>query len=965
MTGRLRQAIESWIYEKAQPTGGPGYFGRVRNRYITFMSTFNTFMTTFNLQKLSLFLVFPWTSTGYILFGFEPFLWIYTAQKENAMQGGTSQYLADLIHKQMSKEAPREIVEMFGALITEPVLALFEQYAGKDNVDPKEFARAFHGFMISLNVASGLADTVVEGITAGQVEGAGRMISSMYWSLGLGFLGWQTLAPLLEGGLQPGLRRYYQNLYRPMRFTAGDLRDLYALGEIGDAELKKEAAYLGWRNEDIAKWIKLAYRNLGESDIFQAFHEGNITEQQATARLRALGYNPTDIPLLYKLNPPKAQSEAKEFSASTARQAYRNALIGKAELLSVLKELNYSDREANVIVQLEDLSRTQETKSLAVGQINAAWEENVITDPEAIHWLDLAGFEDAERTIILSTWKAKAIPEYRKLNLGTITGAYVEGIINRSLANEKLLAIGLKTDDAKLELDLVEKRNPEAFGVTLPALPRRLTPGQLADMLEVGLINASQMAERVKKLGYSDEDARLLTDAALARILPASRPIPQYSVERAYVAGVIDRTTALSKLAALGISTADGVVVLDTLEKENPEAFGLAPKERARQLSASAIEDLRIAGLITSIQMKDYLLGINYTEADIKLLVARAEQLATPYVQPLSEALIERAYLAAVIDRTTALEKLANLGITREEGDLVLTTLERENPTVFGAPPETRAKELSASVLEDLRLAELITSTQMKSYLIAINYSEADAALLVARAEQLAAPYIRPLTEPLIERAYSSGIITRQEAKDKLLGLAFAPDEVENILTTIDTENAASQNASLMGSSRVPSIVALAAAVKNTIIDESYYYTRALELGYTVEDATMYLVLAVQEERKATEQLSVSQIASAYDAGIVSWSSALSRILARGYSDEDARLILRTRKDLIENTDVWYSLNTGDLNPIEALNQLVSAGYADEDIYNAFAKLTPSILEGIDLTLTDLKEVLHLTPGGE
>ncbi len=98
-----------------------------------------------------------------------------------------SRKAADAIAKIFEHPVASEIVETMGAIITEPVITLFENYAAQDDPDPHEFARAFHGFMIGLNVTAGIADTTLEMITGGQVEGAGRMIESMYWSLGLGF----------------------------------------------------------------------------------------------------------------------------------------------------------------------------------------------------------------------------------------------------------------------------------------------------------------------------------------------------------------------------------------------------------------------------------------------------------------------------------------------------------------------------------------------------------------------------------------------------------------------------------------------------------------------------------------------------------------------------------------------------------------------------------------------------------
>jgi hypothetical protein len=765
--------------------------------------------------------------------------------------------------------------------------------------------------------------------------------------------------------LQPPLERHYQKLYRPTRFSASELRDLYALGEISKEDLAEDARTAGWREQDIQQWIKLAFRTLNQGETFKAYNTGLIDETEAIKRLRVLGYDPADIPLLFQLHPKDDVGELRNFTSGTARRAYREGLISETELREILSGLNYQEREIELIIGIEDTRRTQEAKSLTMGQIKSAWEENVIVDAEARHWLELANFGPDEIGVILETWKAEIVPEFRRINTGTITGAYIEGIYTRNQAAEKLGSVGFEADDARLELDLVEARNPEAFGRDEPPPAKLLTPGTLSQLVTVGLITPLQMSVRLLSIGYNQDDANLLAEAARIRALPPERPLPQISIERAFIAGVIDRDTAFEQLVNLDFSELAANEILDTVEAENAETFGQTPEVRILTLSASTLEDLFISGLLTQDEFGERLSQLGFIEADITLLVERALIRTTPQPLLFTQSTIERAYLSGIFTPAETLDHIQALGFTLAQAETIIDLIETEHPDVFDQTPGERNRYLTAGTLEDLLIGGLITADEMSARLEALDYTFEDAELLTQRAEQLAAPPVRILSKEDITRAYILGVIDRTTALDKLIGLDFEPDDAEQILTVTEAGNPQVFAPSLSGSTRLPSIEALTTAVKNGLITVDEYFLKAQELGFSPADAAMYLSIATKNERKSTKTLSASQVGQAYDTGILSRGISLTRLSQMGYDDGDAQLLLRVRKDFIENTDIWDQLLAGNLDAFSVIAQLVNAHYSDQDIVNAFAALSPVRLAALEINITELAEALGATPGGE
>jgi hypothetical protein len=776
-----------------------------------------------------------------------------TAGPTTIDQGKAS--LQALLHDTFSNPQMAGIAELIGSLVTDPVLNILEEQSGNDISDPKDFARRFHGIMTSLTLAGAVADATAQAASAGAIKAVGSMVQSIYWNLGLGFLGWQTLAPLLSSGLQPGLNRYYLRKYRPNRFSAGELRDLYALGEISSTYFQDEARTLGWRDEDIGKWVKLAFRNLSEADVWQAWHEKRIDLSQAAERLRALGYDPGDIPLLFQLNPMPPEPEAKETSAGTARASYRKGLISASSLRVMLEALDYNQQEINLIIQLEDLQAEAARKDLTVNQIKDAWTQNVLTDVEARHWLTEAGFALEQINLLIQTWQAEAVPEFLKVNSGTVTGAYVEHIYNRTQAATKLMSIGYTQEDATLQLDLAELRNPDAFNPPAPPPPKLLTPGVLSELVFYGLLTPEGMRSRLVDLGYTEADAVLLSEAARIRAIPGVKVLPQASIANAYLAGVIGRGTAIGRLEALGY------------------------------------------------------------------------------------------------DETAA--------------EIVIATLEAQNPELFGAPPEVRFKQLSEGTLVDLTLAGLLTLDQLRDRLAELNYTPTDIELVIARVEQLQAPLVRVLTQSTIERAYIVGVLTREGAFDKLLSIQFTAEDANQILDTVELENPAVFNPVTVQAVRLPTIGALVMAVQNGLLTEDEFMARAAEIGYSPEDALLYLALGTKTVNKPTVQLTPAQVVSAYGHGFYTFGRAQALLTTRGYNDGDASILLRIQKDLIQNTEAWFGMLNGDLTFGDTLTQLINAKYADQDILDAFRSLPPATLVALGVDLTELQNFLGAYPGGQ
>lgn len=747
-----------------------------------------------------------------------------------AQNASPSQFLGDALAGIAGSSEANALAKILGSFAYDPVAGILEANVTQDDVDPKEFARAFTGTVLGLQAIGGIADTTVEAATAGAVKGVGGMFESMYWSLGLGFLGWQVLSPLLQSGLLPNLDRYYLDKARPKRFGATDLRDLYAAGKITREALAEEARFLGWRDKDINQWIELAYRHVNEGDVWALYNKGRLTNADVTARLSALGYAASEIPLLFDIYGRSRVQQDEVTSIALLRSAYHDDIITLAEFNTNLERLHYTGREMALIVAVEDAKKHQATVNLSVSQVKAAWTSNILNDAEALHWLDDLQIPTENAHILLATWKAEAAPKFAKLNRGTITAAYVYAVINRGQAAAKLRSVGLTDEDAALELNLAEARNPDAFGNGKPKPPKELTPAIILALVRSGAYTVPQAIAKLIANRYTPEDAAAIGQLAASQLVATKKQLGKGDVLAAYTAQVIDRAKTLQKLRLMGYSDIDSELVVNTEEKQHPEVFGPKPDPTPKHVTLGQLTELLAANLIGPDEVNDRL---------------------------------------------------------RKEG-----------------------------------------------------YTPQDAELFTQLAVNITSPVLKGVTQPLVGRAYVSGVIDRTEAGNLLSGLDFTQDFITTYLDTLEAENPAVFNPDSVISLRQPTVGALVDAVRSGIITDLEFYARMAEIGYDQQGADIYLAVASSRDGKATRTLTVSDIQNAYRQNFFSHGLAIDRLTQLGYSDSDSTILLRFVRSGIEDTETWRNMLAGLLSGELAYQQLVAAGFTQAEIDKALLTLT-------------------------
>lgn len=244
---------------------------------------------------------------------------------------------------------------------------------------------------------------------------ASRLLGSLQWSYGLGWLSWVGMSPILN-------------------------------------HIVAEPA-------DIALQATFPSKNLTKSEIEKAFREGIFDEAKLKAELRALGYTDEAITTIIALIHNAKTEKERDLTKADILRAYREGVMNRDQALEELDKLGYSQEEAEILLKLADMSKTAEKKvkkkDLTASQILQAYRYGVIEDRnEAKVLLLQIGYDEEEAELLLRIEDAKKHVEKHKrardLTKTDILKAMVKGLISPEEAKKMLLEIGYDEDEAEL-----------------------------------------------------------------------------------------------------------------------------------------------------------------------------------------------------------------------------------------------------------------------------------------------------------------------------------------------------------------------------------------------------------------------------------------------------------------------------------------------------------------------------------
>jgi len=207
-------------------------------------------------------------------------------------------------------------------------------------------------------------------------------------------------------------------------------------------------------------------------------------------------------------------------------------------------------------------------------------------------------------------WRERLVGiSYSPLTRVDLRRIYTLGLINDEELKARLMEIGYTAKDAELLMEFYRNLKAEEA--------REWTKSEIRNLLYYGLINDTEAKIMLERLGYSEEDAKLLIDLWKAKITEKDMRETQRYIRDAYALGQITRAEAEAQLKACGLSEEVIKVVLDKEEKRRMSSQRLP--------SASTIVKWLKLGIITKDVAYRLLKRINVADDVIDYYIKEAE----------------------------------------------------------------------------------------------------------------------------------------------------------------------------------------------------------------------------------------------------------------------------------------------------------------------------------------------------
>lgn len=298
---------------------------------------------------------------------------------------------------------------------------------------------------------------------------------------------------------------------------------------------------------------KLRYSPMPIADAITAAIRGYITREQAQAIADQGGLLPDQFDVLYHAHGrPIADGQALQLynrglmTAEQVRQVVRESdvkdeyvdnvlelsvkLLPYFEVKAILqsgvrdkewgiKQLmmqGYTADEADAVAAASTTAKTTSLKSITEAQVLQLYEAKDISKDQADELLKNIGYEASESNYVLDATEAKASLAEQSKAVEAVRRTFLVDRITADDARNELDALGVFSGRRDM---LIRDWQLERDGIV--KVP---TEGQWAAAVYYGIVEFDYAVKRLRAMGYTDNDARLLLDIRLHGVQPGTTP---------------------------------------------------------------------------------------------------------------------------------------------------------------------------------------------------------------------------------------------------------------------------------------------------------------------------------------------------------------------------------------------------------------------------------------------------------
>ena len=319
-----------------------------------------------------------------------------------------------------------------------------------------------------------------------------------------------------------------------------DMVKLWRQGRLSEGDLDKMIAYSRIRLEWMEQTKLLAYDFISSADVIEGRIKGVLSDGQAQGLWQQTGglsdqygiavdiageaigvveagnlYNHGLISeadfkavIAYsRINPKfEAISELQRFhflSPFQVHQALQAGAVDAATAVKWMMEDGYPEDQAKAFAASGSGTKAAKTKQVALSVVVDNYEAGLITQAQAITQLGNLGYTADEANTELLAYDARKLLTIKQSGISSIRKAYLADVLTRNEASNQMDELGIGSNIRDHYLTLWDIEAKSEF--------KQLTAAQLGDLFKSGIISLDYVIARWEAMGYSQDDAALLS----------------------------------------------------------------------------------------------------------------------------------------------------------------------------------------------------------------------------------------------------------------------------------------------------------------------------------------------------------------------------------------------------------------------------------------------------------------------
>ncbi len=143
----------------------------------------------------------------------------------------------------------------------------------------------------------------------------------------------------------------------------------------------------------------------------------------------------------------------KQLAKSEVTALYSNRVIPRDQAKGLLVALRYTDADAELILEVADLARERRFYEAAVGRVHTLFVGWRLTPEEAQVAMDQLAVPPDQKADLLALWGIERAANTRDLTEAQVVAVWKKGLVTDDDAYARLRALGYAEDDARLLLE--------------------------------------------------------------------------------------------------------------------------------------------------------------------------------------------------------------------------------------------------------------------------------------------------------------------------------------------------------------------------------------------------------------------------------------------------------------------------------------------------------------------------------